>query len=75
MRQKLTLNKPEFVMAWRLWQFGFALPRIVAELKGLRLEMGIKKCACHRKEIGRETRQAQPFKTSYSIANFEEDVK
>lgn len=39
MRQKLTLNKPEFVMACRLRQFGFALPRIGAEIRELRLEM------------------------------------
>lgn len=44
MRQKLTLNKPEFVMACRLWQFDFSLSRIVAAIKGLRIDM--KKGAC-----------------------------
>ena len=39
MRQKLILTKPEFVMACRLRQFGFALLRIVAGIKGLRIEM------------------------------------
>ena len=41
MRQKLILTKPEFVMAWRLWQFGFALPRmprIGAEIRELRID-------------------------------------
>lgn len=39
MRQKLILTKPEFVMACRLRQFGFALLRIVAGIKGLRIDM------------------------------------
>ena len=68
MRQKLILNKPEFVMAWRLWQFGFALPRIVAGIKGLRIDM-------KKAPATRNGQRGAPEKNNIiSIADMKEDV-